>query len=358
MDFSDHLAALAVRIPRQLDHLKTEAAVSAALVLPFIQALGYNIFDPTEVVPEFDADVANRKGEKVDYAVLRDGQPSLLIEVKHHSVDLGAEHASQLFRYFTVTPARFGILTNGVIYKFFTDLEEPNKMDERPFLEFSMLELKDPIIDALKRFTKGRFQVDSAVSAATDLKYTNGVKKALASEYADPSEEFVRYFAKQVYGGNLTPARREAFRDIVRRAFQHFVNETINERLQTAIASSEPRRAPETEAPADVAADGGDIVTTPEEVEGFHIIRAILAEIVDPERVVMRDAKSYCAILFDDNNRRPICRLYFGSKSLRVGLIDRAKAEQRVALDRLADIYKHAERLRDVVRGYLETAAG
>ena len=136
MDFIDKIREFASRIPNQLGHIQTEEATKNALVLPFITALGYNVFDPTEVVPEFTADIGTKKGEKVDYAVLKDGKPILLFECKWCGTDLEREHASQLYRYFSVTDGRFGVLTNGIIYRFYSDLEKENKMDEKPFFEF------------------------------------------------------------------------------------------------------------------------------------------------------------------------------------------------------------------------------
>ncbi|MCA9552837.1 MAG: type I restriction enzyme HsdR N-terminal domain-containing protein [Myxococcales bacterium] len=354
MDLADQLQALAARIPKQTEHLQTEAATSTALVMPFIAALGYNVFDPTEVVPEFTADVGTKKGEKVDYAIKRDGKPVILIEVKCWNMDLNAVHASQLFRYFTVTEARFGILTNGIQYKFFTDLEEPNKMDERPFFEFEMTDLKPQVLDALKAFARSKFDVENLVSAAGELKYTKGILRAISEEFHDPSEELVRYFAKRVYSGNLTKSAREQFTDIVRRAFQQFITERINERLKSALAKEETAESSPVERILDQAHDDGssEIETTPEEVEGFNMVRAIASQTVAPERVVMRDAKSYCSVLLDDNNRKPICRLRFNAKQKYIGLFDAEKNEERVPIDALTDIFKHAEKIKATLRAY------
>jgi len=138
MDLIDKINEMAARIPKQIEHISTEEATKNALVMPFINALGFNVFDPTEVVPEFTADVGTKKGEKVDYAIVRDGKPILLFEVKCTGTDLNNVHASQLYRYFSVTEARFGILTDGVIYRFYSDLDAPNKMDEKPFFVFDL----------------------------------------------------------------------------------------------------------------------------------------------------------------------------------------------------------------------------
>ena len=362
MDFADQINALAARIPKQTEHLQTEAATSTSLVMPFIAALGYNVFDPTEVVPEYTADVGTKKGEKVDYAILKAGRPVMLFEVKCWNTNLSEVHASQLYRYFTVTEARFGILTNGIQYKFFTDLEEPNKMDEKPFFEFDMTGLRPEAVNALKDFTRSKFDMDTLITCAGELKYTKGIVRALASEYQAPSEEFVKLLAKQVHSGNLTKQVREQFVDIVRRAFHQFVNERLNERLSSALArsdadsgdlSADSAEAASTTAPPDgVVAVDGDVVTTEEEQEGFHIVRAIMAEVVAPERIVMRDTKSYCGILLDDNNRKPICRLRFNYSKKYIGLFGEEKKEEKIQLESIPDIYKHASRLKATVAFY------
>ena len=149
MDFIENIQGLAARIDKQLGHLKTEEATKNALVMPFINALGYNVFDPTEVVPEFSADVGVKKGEKVDYAIMKDDKVIMLFECKASNVVLGDDHASQLYRYFSVTEARIGVLTNGVLYRFYADLDEPNKMDAKPFLEFNMLDVQESLVSAL-----------------------------------------------------------------------------------------------------------------------------------------------------------------------------------------------------------------
>src|SRR4028118_426773 len=157
MDFIEQLQTLAAKTNKLCDVLQTEEATKNALIMPFIRILGYDIFDPTEVVPEFIADVGIKKGEKVDYAIKKDGKIIMLFECKHCGGDLNIKHASQLFRYFSVTDARIAVLTNGLVYRFFTDLEAPNKMDEKPFLEVDMTELDDVALTELKKLTKQAF---------------------------------------------------------------------------------------------------------------------------------------------------------------------------------------------------------
>lgn len=128
--------------------------------MPFINLLGYDVFNPTEVVPEFTADVGTKQGEKVDYAIFKDDEVIMLIECKKYGADLSEVHTSQLYRYFSVAHARIAVLTDGVLYRFYTDLEESNIMDTKPFLEFNMLDVQPPLVSELKRFTKPAFDLN------------------------------------------------------------------------------------------------------------------------------------------------------------------------------------------------------
>jgi hypothetical protein len=360
MDFIDQLRALASRVENTKSVVQTEEATKNAMVMPFIHALGYNVFDPLEVTPELIADVGTKKGEKVDYAILKDGKPIILFECKKCGGDLNINHASQLFRYFHVTEARFGILTNGLTYRFFTDLEKPNKMDEKPFLEFNILDFKDQDVEELKKFAKSAFDVDQILTTANELKYTRSIQNVLAEWMNNPSEELIKLALTSgdlLAGKRFTPAIKEQFAPITKRAFQQLINDRINDRLKVAMAPEPDSRGDNTLvlSPA-LEPQTPDVITSAEEVEGFHVVRAILREIIDPRRVFMRDAQSYCAILLDDNNRKPICRLRFNNvANMALGLFS-GKDEEKVPLLDLSDIYKHAERLKATVASYAETA--
>lgn len=350
MDFKDQIKQLGERVVRLKDSIQTEEATKTALVLPFLQSLGYDVFNPLEVVPEYISDIGTKKGEKVDYAILReDKEPCILIECKHWAQNLTL-HDNQLLRYFHVTKARFGLLTNGIVYKFYTDLVEPNKMDERPFLEINFLDLRDQHIEELKKFHKSYFDVEQIVSTASELKYTAEIKQIIQQEMASPSDALVRHFAKQVYAGTLTAKMMDYFTSLVRKSFQHTFSDQITDRLKTALTQEESTvstiAAPE---PASLT-NGTEktlplIVTTAEELEGFYIVRAILRTIVNPDRVVHRDAQSYFAVLLDDNNRKPICRLNFNGQKKYISFLDEAKKEIRHEIHTLNDIFNHEESL-------------
>jgi len=359
MDFIDKIRELAARLPKQLEHIQTEEATKNALIMPFITALGYNVFDPTEVTPELNADIGIKKGEKVDYAILREGKPIILFECKHHAADLSKVHASQLYRYFSVTSARFGVLTNGVIYWFFTDLEAPNKMDSKPFFEFNMLDFKEQAVEELKKFTKSSYDLNNILTTASELKYTHEIRRIMAEQIQDPSDEFVKFFAGQVYQGRMTQSVRDQFAQFTRKALKQFINDQINDRLKTALASDgasvtvdKPTEAETVSTEESMAVSNGpQVVTTEEEREGLYIVKAILHNVVDVKRITMRDVLSYCGILLDDNNRKPICRLHFNGTQKSVSFFDDQK-EVRVSISQTDDLYNYADRLKATVGLY------
>jgi len=349
MDFIDQLKALAAKIPALCDILQTEEATKTALVMPFIRTLGYDIFDPTEVVPEFIADVGIKKGEKVDYAIKKDGRIIMLWECKHCGGDLSIRHASQLFRYFAVTDAKIGVLTNGIIYRFFTDLEAPNKMDEKPFFEVDMLDLNDTVVAELKKLSKPAFDLDELMTTAGELKYTREIKKHLAELLESPSDEFVKMFASKVFNGPITPGRREYFAGIMKRSFNQLVNDRINDRLKSAMSGGGLSQAATAE---EAVGEEKGLETSPEELEGFYLIKSILRGVVDPSRIAHRDTLSYFGILLDDNNRKPIARLHFNRPQKYIGVFDEKKKEERIPIASLDDIFQHAEKIKRVIAFY------
>lgn len=359
MDFVDHLRVLSSRIASVKDMIQTEEATKNAMVMPFIQILGYNVFDPLEVTPELVADVGTKKGEKVDYAILREGKPIILFECKKSGAELSINHAGQLFRYFHVTAARFGVLTNGLVYRFFTDLEQPNKMDEKPFFEFNILDFKERDVEELKKFAKAAFDLETILTTANELKYTRAIQTRLAEWVLNPAEDFVRLVSSDLQGNKrFTPAVRDQFTLITKRAFEQLIGERINERLKGAMApeSISVAEPPATVVAGTVAASVPEpqVTTSTEELEGFHIVRAILRGLVPTKRIVMRDAQSYCAVLLDDNNRKPLCRLRFNSiQKLRLGLFNEAKDEEQIALDSVDDIYTYSDRLKATLASHL-----
>lgn len=357
MEIGSALASLAKKIEQRGRVIETEEATKNAFVMPFLNnVLGYDVFDPSEVIPEFTADTGTKKGEKVDYAIIKDGVVQVLIECKKFGEALSLKHASQLYRYFSVTNARIAILTNGVVYQFFTDLDAPNKMDEKPFLELDLSNIDEHIVPEVAKLTKEDFDVNSVINSAGELKYMNQIRKVIATQLSEPDDDFVRFFASRVYDGVITQKVREQFAELTVKAFKQFLNDKVNERLKSALQrdSEALPEAEDAESKTDEIEDKDKkIVTTEEEIEGFNIVRAIMCQDVDIERITPRDTQSYFGVLFDDNNRKPICRLHFNRSQKYLGLFDENKKETRHPIDRVEDIYQFAEQLR-ATTGYYE----
>ncbi|GGA74359.1 hypothetical protein GCM10011490_26300 [Pseudoclavibacter endophyticus] len=361
MDFTERLYALAHKVVDQHGAIQTEEATKNAFVMPFISTiLGYDVFNPLEVVPEFTADVGVKKGEKIDYAVMREGEVQILIECKPSTSDLKIEHSSQLYRYFSVTNARIAILTNGILYHFYTDLDAPNRMDSRPYLILDLGEVDDVIIPELCKLTKEDFDLDSVISAAEELKYLGEIKRGIAAQFKDPSDEWVRILASPLVDGSFTQRVRDQFTPLVAKAASQFLTDQVNDRLKVALGSSDYRVPPnedeeitnESQAVADMDLKHGAIETTEIELEGYHVVKAIACATVKPERIVHRDQKSYFAVLLDDNNRKPIARLHFNRTQKYIGIFDDQKTETRHPIDTLDEIYQFADQIRASVERY------
>ena len=360
MDFFEKLTSLAAKVRLQGPAIQTEEATKNAFVMPFINTvLGYDVFDPLEVMPEFVCDVGTKKGEKIDYAIMKDGEVQILIECKKIGESLSINHASQLFRYFHVTSARISILTNGQVYRFFTDLDAPNKMDEKPFLELDLLDIDEYSVPELIKLTKSAFDVDSIINAAGELKYVSQLKKLIGTQVSKPEDDFVKFFASRVYEGVITQKVREQFYELTRKALAQFLNDQINDRLKSAMSGViQPSLAsiPVTnsaKADAQERDEAEDkILTTLEELEGYHIVRAVVRSVVDAKRIVQRDTQSYFGVLLDDNNRKPICRLHFNRSQKYLGIFDEEKNETRHAISSVDEIYEYADQLKKTVGYY------
>lgn len=357
MDFKDQIRALSDRVINLKDQINTEEATKNAFIMPFLQILGYDVFNPLEVVPEYICDIGTKKGEKIDYAIMdvkkpNDKDPIILIECKHWKQNLSI-HDGQLLRYFHVSKAKFGILTNGLTYRFYSDLVEPNKMDEKPFLEFNIDELKDNQIEELKKFHKSYFDAASIVSSASELKFSIEIKHLLQKEFNSPSAEFVKHFAKQVYPSVVTAKVLEQFTHLTKKSIQQYINDLISERLKTALSKEDQIVAEQEEIDATTKVNDREskIETTEMEKEGFMIVKSILRQKVDSNRITFRDSISYFGIFLDDNNRKTICRLYLNGNKKFFSYIDYDdnKKEIKTEIQNLDEIFNFSDKLNEVI---------
>lgn len=348
MDFIDQIRAISQQTLRLKDQILTEEATKSAFVMPFIQALGYNVFNPMEVCPEFSADVPGVKGEKVDYAILVESKPIILFECKQCTEGLtNPRHSSQLHRYFHVTEAKFSILTNGILYRFYTDIEKDNVMDDKPFFEFNMLSFDDSAIEELKRFSKAGFNRDELGDAARNLLYTGEIKRIMSEQLTNPSPEFVKFFAGQVYTGKLVASVVERFTEITKQSLKEYINDRITDRLKKASVQEIELASVETvDASSDNEIAKESIVTTEEELEGFYIIKSILRETVGAGRIQYKDTKNYFGINLDGKVGKTVCRLWLNSSQRYIGIFDEEGKEIRKPLGHLDEIYEFAEILK------------
>jgi len=360
MDFKDELKQLGEKVIKLKDSIQTEEATKNAFIMPFIRCLGYDVFDPHQVTPEYIQDVGIKKGEKIDYAILREGNPVILVECKHHLQNLDL-HDGQLLRYYHVSKAKFGLLTNGIIYRFYSDIVQLNKMDEKPFLEVDITDLKDNQIEELKKFHKSYFDVESIYATASELKYTNELKTLIHNEFNNPSGDFVKHFAKQVYPSVITQKILDQFTNLTKKSINQYVTDLITERLKSALTkeSEQPLQPIESEPQLiESSSSSKNIETTAEELEAFYIVKSILRSKVELNRLYFRDAQSYFSIILDDNNRKPICRIYFSEKKKVIGIFDQNKVENKFEINQLDDIFKLADQLSTSVEQYLVTTNG
>ena len=354
MDLKDQLKQITDRIHKLKDQIQTEEATKNAFIMPFLMSLGYDVFNPVEVVPVFIADIGIKKGEKIDYAIFKDGKPTILVECKHWSQNLNL-HDGQLLRYFHTSKAKFGMLTNGINYRFYSDLVEPNKMDEKPFLEFNITEIKDNQIDELKKFHKANFDAESIVNTASELKYTNELKQLIQNELVNPTSDFVKHFARQVYPSVVTAKVLDQFTNLTKKSIQQHISDLITERLKTALSKEDEvnkDNGPDSKTLDTNEEDSNKVVTTDEELEGFMIVKTILRQSITFSRVSYRDAQSYFAILLDDNNRKSICRLYLNGSKKYVGTFDESKKETKNEISVLDDIFKFSDLFIKTVENY------
>lgn len=352
MDFKDYIKQIGDRVTKLKDQILTEEATKNAFIMPFLQALGYDVFNPLEVVPEFISDIGLKKGEKIDYAIFKDGAPTILVECKHWSQNLNI-HDGQLLRYFHVSKAKFGLLTNGIIYRFYSDLVDANKMDEKPFLEFNISEIKDAQIEELKKFHKTVFDAESIINTASELKFINELKQLFQQEINNPSPEFVKHFARQVYPSIVTAKVLEQFTILTKKSIHQHISDLITERLKTALtkedAATKEQEALQTE---QKRVEESKVFTTQDELEGFMIVKTILRQKINLARVSYRDAQSYFAILLDDNNRKTICRLYLNGSKKYLAVLDEQKKEVKNEISTLDDIFNFSDTLLKIVENY------
>lgn len=354
MDFAARVKELAKRSIHASKLALTEEATKTSVILPLIQTLGFDVFNLDEVVPEYISDVGLKKGEKVDFVVKIDGKLSILIEAKPISMSLGSAQYSQLCRYFGVTDARLAILTNGKDIWFFSDIDEPNKMDKKPFFTFDLQSHDEGHVQKLAGFQKSSFSIEAILEAASSLKYTSKAAAYIRKQLATPDDEFLKLVGRQIYEGSLTKAVLEQIKPAIQASLDEVIRDRIQDKLNIAFRADVPAVEIVAAKAIDDADGKSEIVTTDDEAQAFMIVRAISSRLIDVDRVTLRDSKSYCSVFVDDNNRKPVCRFYFNAKSIRsVGVFDEQKVEERIVIEKLSEIYALGSKIEKAISAYV-----
>lgn len=261
------------------------------------------------------------------------------------------KHDSQLFRYFGTSPAKFAILTNGLEYRFYTDLDEENKMDLTPFLTIDIRNLKEQTMMELKKFCKDSFDKDNIFSTASELKYSNLIHGWLTKQSENVSDDFARVILGDIYDGLKTQKIIDKFKPIIKKTFNNYINDIVNKKISSALTTDDDSDKTEDEV-SSITVSNNKIVTTEDELQAFNIIRAILAGEIDLSKVTYRDTESYFGVLYNDNNRKPICRLNLDVRKKYIMIPDENKKFTRFYLNDLINLYDYKSQIIAAAKNY------
>jgi len=229
MAFNDEIKVFAEKTLALKERLKTDESVKYSLVMPLLQLLGYNVFDPGELVPSYPIQLDPPKDKHVDYAILRNGEPEILLEVKGIGKKL-EDYRGDMADYFNgSSKARLAILTDGIKYEVFSNIEEPDKMDKAPFLVTDLANLNEDVLTELKKLHKDEYNIDLILFQPKKLKYTKKAKEYLEKLLDEPDEEFVNFILKNIYQGAWSSDVSEKYGTVIRDAIKLF-----NEELKKA----------------------------------------------------------------------------------------------------------------------------
>lgn len=291
--FRDRLVRHAEMCMKRRQSCQGEEACKQGLILPFIQLLGYDIFDVDEVRPEHSADFSDKYKNRVDYAILKEDEAVIAIECK---LQVDKADRGQLKSYFNACKSvKLGILTDGLNYEFFADCDSPNMMDDEPFISFNFEEfaqgrIDDEQVKAISSFSKSEFDPDNVGAEAKKKVIFSSIINFLENNLQNPSEDFIRYLLSNAEGINQKITRKvmEENTDIVKTAFQGFIDKRILDRVGLAdkrLVKIEEKKEETQETVQMVPVPQSDIITTDEEMYAFTYAKQRLAFLVDSDEL-------------------------------------------------------------------------
>lgn len=306
-------------------HCTTEETTKQALILPLLNILDFSPFDPQKVKAEHGANFKGAKAnERVDYALFSDGLPVMFIEAKPYNNKL-TNHDGQLARYFNSTPSvTIAAITNGIQWRFFTDLKLPNVMDTEPFYVVNFEKLKDTDIEQLANFRYDMFNPDKLKSFAEERTYLDLLTTAIGTCLREVDQDFVRFITTKA---NLTPKLTAKFLEsitpLVKQSLKDAISGMVISGLSAPVVTqassfpTQPEPSPLTDN-SSVEQDIVDpvnnkIVTTVAEQKIFAIVRDMVSGVISEGDVAAKDTESYYSVLFQNKTNRWIIR-YVGDK--------------------------------------------
>lgn len=312
--FKDRMASHIQHVISVGKHCTTEETTKQALILPLLDILGFNPYDPTKVRAEYSADFTGAKnGERVDYALFCHDVPVMFIEAKAYAENL-TNHSPQLSRYFNTTPeVTVAAITNGREWRFFTDLKDKNIMDDTPFLRINFENVDESKIKQLSQFCHDRFQPEALRTLAEESVYLSAFTKTISESLQNTDSEFVRYVASRSnIGRQLNQRFIDSITPIVKQAVERSVSAMVVYGLSRQVQEQQVIEESQQEIIVDekvsiVDPENERIVTTYTERLLFDYVKLILDESDD---LVAKDTESYLSVLYKGKSNRWILRYY------------------------------------------------
>lgn len=292
-------------LAKAVENSDNEAKTRMYLVEPFFEILRFNRgFDNGNLVPEYDADFANLKGKKVDYAILTKGKPEILVEVKKASTKLTTKNTSQLNEYFNnTTESKIGILTNGIIYEFYCrNTSGGNSLHPTPFYTFNWENVEGSQIEKLSEFYATSIDIKAIIDIAQESFFLEKFEEAMYKELSKPSKEFVKAIFMHMDGNKLTESIEKQIRQLINSvSIKSALDRLVIEESNTL---------------------NSGIITTEDELRVFNIIKTILAQHkqIDTNSIGYKDFKGKFSIILQDNVKKKICDLYITQTSCKIDI--------------------------------------
>lgn len=362
MSFIDDIIDLRDKIASyQEQHvINNEESTKRFLIIPFLKALGYNTDNPFDFRPEYCTDTNSKYEDRIDYAIFDNGVPVILIEAKACTEPIEGKEKirKQLHHYFGSSKAKLGILTNGVVYHFFTDLEQANIMDKKPFFVFNLLESDDQILHRLRDFTKENFLKSDISQHAKNLMVEKSTKEYLLTQLENPDPDFINFLLKRIETGGLLKGRitskiTKEYTETIKKAMKMFIMDRLQTALQDKQEQEQEKQSSKDTDPVktvDEEQESG-IITTDEEIGAFNVVQMLLRDHVDVNRIQYKDTKSYF-VIYVDSKSKWLCRIYVDARKKRV-VINTRPERMTFEFEHVSEIANHRAELEELLRQHL-----